>query len=94
MNKGLLKKCQKWSNLASLRQTELPDRSVLIGQKLVENAKIEKFKCDIFCNFQTLCTTQKLCLKYTSDSKFRKNPMICCENPNAIHQKLDFDFRQ
>ena len=25
-------------------QTELPDRSVLIGQKLVENAKIQKFK--------------------------------------------------
>ena len=26
----------------------LPDRSVLIGQKLAENAKIQKFKCDIF----------------------------------------------
>ena len=34
----------------------LPDRSVLIGQKLVENAKIEKFKCDILGIFQTLCT--------------------------------------
>ena len=31
----------------------LPDRSVLIGQKLVENAKIKKFKCDILSNFQT-----------------------------------------
>ena len=36
-----IKKCQKWSNLASFYkakacgQTELPDRSVLIGQKLV-----------------------------------------------------------
>ena len=29
----------------------LPDRSVLIGQKLVENAKIEKFKCDILADF-------------------------------------------
>ena len=28
-------------------QTVLPDRSVLIGQKLVENAKIQKFKYDI-----------------------------------------------
>ena len=28
-------------------QTVLPDRSVLIGQKLVENVKIQKFKCDI-----------------------------------------------
>ena len=26
-----------------------------IGQKLVENAKIEKFKCDILGYFQTLC---------------------------------------
>ena len=33
----------------------LPDRSVLIRQKLVENTKIQKFKCDIFGDFQTLC---------------------------------------
>ena len=32
----------------------LPDRSVLIGQKLVENAKIQKIKCDILSNFQTM----------------------------------------
>ena len=36
-------------------QTVLPDRSVLIGQKLVDNAKIHKFKCDILSNFQTVC---------------------------------------
>ena len=36
-------------------QTVLPDRSILIGQKLVENAKIQKFKCDILSNFQTPC---------------------------------------
>ena len=36
-------------------QTVLPDWSVLIGQKLVENAKIHKFKCDILSNFQTMC---------------------------------------
>ena len=31
--------------------------SVLIGQKLVENAKKknQKLKCDILCDFQTLC---------------------------------------
>ena len=40
-------KCQKWSILASFckleacGQTVLPDRSVLIGQKLGENAKIQ-----------------------------------------------------
>ena len=36
-------------------QTVLPDRSVLIGQKLVEKAKSQKFKCDILSNFQTMC---------------------------------------
>ena len=35
-------------------QTVLPDMSILIGQKLVENAKIEKLKWDIFDDFQTL----------------------------------------
>ena len=45
-----IEKCQKWSDLASFRkpktcgQTVLPDKSVLIGQKLVENAIIQKFK--------------------------------------------------
>ena len=56
----LIKNVQKGSILASFwkpeacGQTVLPDRSVLIGQKLVENAKIEKFKCDILGDFQTL----------------------------------------
>ena len=35
-------------------QKVLPDRSLLIGKKLVENAKIEKFLCDILGDFQTL----------------------------------------
>ena len=33
----------------------LPDSSLLVGQKLEENAKIELFKCDILGNFQTMC---------------------------------------
>ena len=32
-------------------QTALPDRSILVVQKLVENAKIEKIKWDIFGDF-------------------------------------------
>ena len=32
-------------------QTVLPDRSISKGQKLVKNAKILKFKCDIFSDF-------------------------------------------
>ena len=35
-------------------QTVLPDRLVLIGQKLVEIAKMPKFKCDISNMFGTL----------------------------------------
>ena len=33
--------------LEACGQTVLPDRSLLIGTKLVENGKIQKFKCDI-----------------------------------------------
>ena len=53
----LIKNGKKWFILASFSKPEacgqivLPDRSVLIGQKLVENAKIQKFKCDILSNF-------------------------------------------
>ena len=49
---------QKWSILASFwkskacGQTVLPDKSVSIGQKLVENAKIQKFKWDILDYFK------------------------------------------
>ena len=33
----------------------LPNRSILIWQKSVENAKIKKLKCDILSHFQTMC---------------------------------------
>ena len=45
----------EFSKLETCGQTVLPDMSILIGQKLVEKAKIEIFKCDIFRYFQTLC---------------------------------------
>ena len=38
-------------------KTVLPDRSILKGQKLLENGKIHKFKCDILGNFKTLCVS-------------------------------------
>ena len=41
-------------------QTVLPDRSLLIGQKSVENAKIPKLKCDILGDFQTLWVIEKI----------------------------------
>ena len=48
----------KWSILArfwkpeACGQTALPDRSLSIRQKLVENAKIEKLKCDNWVIFR------------------------------------------
>ena len=36
-------------------QTVLPESSILKGQKLLENAKIVKFKWDILSDFKTLC---------------------------------------
>ena len=39
-------------------QTVLPDKSLSIEQKLVENAKIQKFKCDILSNFQTMWSSR------------------------------------
>ena len=42
-----------WENWRS-GQAMLPDRSFLVGQKLVENANIEFFKWDILSHFQTL----------------------------------------
>ena len=33
----------------------LPDRSILVRQKLVESAKIEKFEGDILGDFQIMC---------------------------------------
>ena len=41
-------------------QTVVPDRSILIRQKLVENAIIQNFKCDILGDFQTLCSSRGL----------------------------------
>ena len=58
---GQKSKMPKMVNLASFRkpeaggQTLLPDRSILIGQQLVKNAKINKFQWDILGDFQTMC---------------------------------------
>ena len=52
--------CQKWSiwaifwKLAPWGQTVLPDMSLLIRQKLLENVKIKNSNATIFDNFQTL----------------------------------------
>ena len=42
--------------LKNLKRSNSVTRQVtFIGQKLVKNAKLEKLKCDILSNFQTLC---------------------------------------
>ena len=43
-----------WQVFENLKLAVNPDRSILKGQNLVENAQIEKFKCDIFGDFQTI----------------------------------------
>ena len=55
-------KCHKWPiwrvfenlKLAVTQCYHLPDRSILISQILVENAKAEKLKCDILDDFRIL----------------------------------------
>ena len=60
VDKKFIKKCQKWSIMASFCKAEaygqivLPERLLLKRQKLVDNAKIEKGKCDILVDFKTM----------------------------------------
>ena len=71
-------KCQKLSILASFwkpgacAQTVLPDRSVLKGQKLVENAKIQIIKCYILSNFETMCRMDFRFFFFVAKGKRRK----------------------
>ena len=53
--KSLIQHCERSElrlQFIKMPKTVLPDRSILIEQKLAENAKIKKF--DSFSNFQTL----------------------------------------
>ena len=38
----------------------LPDKSLLLGQKLLENAKIDKFKCDILSGQKFIKNAKKV----------------------------------
>ena len=51
-------------------QTALPDSSIVVGQKMLENAKFEIFRWDIFGIFQTMYTNSKMDMikeKFKSD---------------------------
>ena len=59
----------------------LPNRSILVGQKSVNNAKIEKIKCDILSDFQTHTATKvfffsKLNLNFRAKLYFYFQPPI------------------
>ena len=61
-------------------QKVLPDISLLIGQKLVENAQIQKLICDILSNFQTLWSQdwyQKFCFLW-----------CCCKNKDNMAHRI------
>ena len=60
-----------FENLKLSNKTALPDRLILIGQKLVKIANIKKLKCDILSNFQTLCPIEKFSIfkKSTKSTK-------------------------
>ena len=73
----LYKKMPKIVNLASFLkpevcgQTVLPDMSVLRGQKLMKNAKIQKFKSDILSNFNRTKIDEKCQNSKNSNATFR-----------------------
>ena len=85
-----IKKCQKWSNLASFwkpkacGQTELPDISVLIGQKLVENAKIQMRHFEWFSNIVSNGIFGIFIFYYPEEiphpSIKRQKVFVCCQN--------------
>ena len=52
----------------------LPDRSILTGQKLVGNALVKNFKCDILGDFQTMCASFwcYYCPRFSAFCKWQK----------------------
>ena len=76
-------------NLASFWKPEifgdtvLPNRSILIRQKLVENAKIGKLVCDILGDFKTLWVNLEL--KWTNHFRLKSNvPDVAIINSNFL----------
>ena len=67
-------KLASFSKAEACGQTALTDRSLLIEQKLVENAKIRKnLKCDFLSDFETLSLLGHLSIVVMSKPKNRKN---------------------
>ena len=64
-----------FENPEACGQTVLPDGSLVMGLKLMKNVKIQKLKCDILRNFQTICIRKSLnfCAKINQGSLRKKN---------------------
>ena len=78
-------------------QTVLPDRSVLIGQKLVKNAKVQKLKWDILSNFQTMFTVwnnvlRKKTFASWSEAKKTRMPAKRKKNEDASEASIRVPF--
>ena len=77
----------------------LPDRSVFIGQKLMKIAKIQKFKCDILSNFQTMCqdapasTQENFSNVSTSDSQSPGRPEFLIMS-KTLERKIQEETRE
>ena len=100
----------KWSILASFwkpetcGQTVLPDRSVIIGQKLVENAKIKKFNCHILSNFQTKCFCSSVkrhllsnatqWLKILKKVSFSNSLNFSSLSQNELFWRVEFEYNE
>ena len=86
-----IKIAKKWSTwqltsswIAEARsQTVLPDRLILIGQKLVGNAKIEKCKWDICGDFQTTCSGVK---KWSLFKVEERSHLVFCSLPHLTYK--------
>ena len=67
----------------------LPDRSILIGQKLAGNAKIQKFKFDILNNFQTTCSRRvtRASKNYETKRDLSLFYRLICVNPKSTQSQ-------
>ena len=92
------KQCQKWSILVSFwkseacGQTVLPDRSILLGQKLLENDRWKKFNCDTLSNFQTMCMFWSLIIEFLMEKSLQSNWVQIQFESSLVQNKNEFSF--
>ena len=86
----------EWPKVKSAKNSQivLPDRSHLIGQILEKIAKIEKFKCDILSNFQTMwyadCTKTRDFETYSNRRMKSEEAIFQISKSSNKHHALHF----